>query len=639
MIAFWARINLPESLMRYVILAAAGLAALSSIAAGQRASKPPLPYQRAVFHSDSISAHEGIAASPDGKWIAFAGELRGHSSIWVVAASGGEVHRLTDGAHTDAFPVWFPSGDRVAFSTNRVRGIMTIGFDPARGTAVGLPKRITVEPTWTFDISPDGKQVVYHVDPGGDGKGRIRVASSSGGAAKTIYETADQVVPPRYPRFSLDGRTVYFTGGSRDANQTPGVMRVPVGGGPATLLPGLPAGISTVAYPRIDRVVTSRGQGRVLWSLAGDSIAMVPINNLSGVFQGFSANGQTMYLATGESDATVRLVSTSGGPTIDLTSPASGYAYPVGWTTDNRLFYTRNDPFIDTLYLGSAGSHSIRAYPLAPVNPPDGWAATSRIAPSGDGRSVLMRKGPAIFLLDLESRKFTEVSRAAVPGYVTTSDGISPRYFYFFEKGEHGLEVKSVRAGEQPKVVAILPNDAAVNALSLVGDRLVYRKQMGDSTAFESVRGTTEAPTHFAMLPGSVSLPVASPDGRWLAASAAVGSTAGGDQRVMFLPLGADGMPSGAPRFIPTDKMWDLAWTPDSRAVIGLEKERATPGMTVRRIPIDPKESVSTIGPTNATFWDAYLSPDGKYVAIPVERSHGSTIWAFDLNEAKKAAR
>jgi hypothetical protein len=61
--------------------------------------------------------------------------------------------------------------------------------------------------------------------------------------------------------------------------------------------------------------------------------------------------------------------------------------------------------------------------------------------------------------------------------------------------------------------------------------------------------------------------------------------------------------------------------------------------MRIRRIPIDPKESVSTIGPTDATFWDAYLSPDGKYVAIPVQRSHGSTIWAFDLNEAKKGTR
>jgi WD40 repeat protein len=620
--------------MRYAILAAAGLGALSSIAAGQRTSTTPLPYQRAVFHSDSIDVHEGIAASPDGKWIAFAGDLLGgHSSIWVVAASGGEVHRLTDGAHTDQFPVWFPSGDRVAFSTNRVRGIMTIGFDPSRGTAVGLPKRITVEPTWTFDISPDGKQVVYHVDPGGDGKGRIRVAPSNGGAAKTIYETPDQLDLLRYPRFSLDGRTVYFTG-SRD-----GVMRVSASGGAATLLPGSPRGIFTLAYPRLDRVVTPREQGRVLWSLAGDSIAMVPVN-LNSVFQAFSPNGQTMYLATGEVDASVRLVSTSGGPTIDLTSPtASGYVYPAGWTRDNRLFYTRNGPFIDTLYLGSSGSHGARAYPLAPVNPPDGWAATSRIAPSGDGRSVLMRKGSAIFLLDLESRRLSEVSRAAVPGHVTTSDGISPRYFYFFEKGEHGLEVKSVRAGEQPKLVAILPNDAAVNAVSLVGDRLVYRKQIGDSTAYEGVRGTTEAPTRFAMLPGSVSLPVASPDGRWLAASAAVGSTAGGDQRVMFLPLGADGMPSGAPRFVPTDNMWDLAWTPDSRAVIGLEKERATPGRTVRRIPIDPKESVSTIGPTSATFWDAYLSPDGKYVAIPVEHSHGSTIWAFDLNEAKKGRR
>jgi Tol biopolymer transport system component len=623
--------------MRFTLAIGLALATPTFSVSAQRAPQALPAFQRRVLHSDSLDIG-AVSVSRDGKWLAFDGSVRNRSSIWVVAATGGEIHRITDGAHDDLSPVWFPSGDRIAFSTNRVRGIVTVGFDGVRGVAVGPLKRISVEPTNSFDFSPDGTQLVYVVTPNADGRSRVRIAPSSGGAAKTIYDTTARLVHPQY---SSDARTIYFTAWS---TSSPGrvLMRVPATGGSASAVPSS-HGLAVMGYPRIDRMVSSAERGLLVRSLAGDSIATVPIRR-SPIDRGFSPDAQTLFQATNDIGAVVRVVQTANGSTVDLPSPVpSGYAYPYGWTNDNRLFYMADNDRTDSVYLGSIDRAKPRAFSLTPTNTVEGWKPTARIVPSSDGRSIFTRVVSdgkvGLYMFDLETRRVSLVSRNGVIANPTTTDWTSQKEFNFLEKSERGLELKSIRAGGQPTLVTALPSDASSTSVTVMPDRILYRKQAGDSTAILSASGTTRTGKLIATVAGSIGAIVASPDGRWLAAPAAVGSSAGGERRVMLLPLGENGLPSGPPRFVVADYMWDLSWTPDSRAVIGLEEEDMSARTRVRRIPVDPKEAPSTIGPTNTTFWDAYLSPDGKFVAIPVERPRGSTIWAFDLKALSSERR
>lgn len=57
--------------------------------------------------------------SPDGKWIAFDSNPEGHADIFVIAAEGGAVRRLTKAAGDDAMPQWSADGKSIYFTSER----------------------------------------------------------------------------------------------------------------------------------------------------------------------------------------------------------------------------------------------------------------------------------------------------------------------------------------------------------------------------------------------------------------------------------------------------------------------------------------------------------------------------------------
>jgi Tol biopolymer transport system component len=95
-----------------------------------------------------------------------------------------------------------------------------------------------------------------------------------------------------------------------------------------------------------------------------------------------------------------------------------------------------------------------------------------------------------------------------------------------------------------------------------------------------------------------------------------------------------------APRFVPTDIVWGLCWLPDGTAVAVLEEQGATDHTRVLRVPMNPNEQPKSLSPNErGTFWSQYPSPDGRYIAMPVERSGTSTLWSIDIDAAAKAWR
>ncbi|HYX42462.1 MAG TPA: LpqB family beta-propeller domain-containing protein, partial [Pyrinomonadaceae bacterium] len=114
--------------------------------------------------------------SPDGKLIAFTvtewnrKEDRRDTHIYLVAATGGEPVRLTNGERGETAPQWSPDGTRIAFLANRDAPNPSAPAAPrnqiwlisARG---GEAEKLTDEEATVtqFRWSPDGRQIAYIV--------------------------------------------------------------------------------------------------------------------------------------------------------------------------------------------------------------------------------------------------------------------------------------------------------------------------------------------------------------------------------------------------------------------------------------------------------------------------------------------
>ena len=75
--------------------------------------------------------NEGMSAfSPDGKRFVFRSSRTGDLNLFLMDIDGGNVRQLTKGAWRDNFPVFAPSGQEIAFSSDRdgpqdIRGFRT----------------------------------------------------------------------------------------------------------------------------------------------------------------------------------------------------------------------------------------------------------------------------------------------------------------------------------------------------------------------------------------------------------------------------------------------------------------------------------------------------------------------------------
>jgi len=101
--------------------------------------------------------------SPDGRWLAFAGNLfqEDERGIWLIAADGSERRRLT--VSSDRAPTFSPDGRHLAFI--RRTGGWTVHVLPLSSvmTPAGAAARVTPEAVWVrgLDWMPDGRGLVF----------------------------------------------------------------------------------------------------------------------------------------------------------------------------------------------------------------------------------------------------------------------------------------------------------------------------------------------------------------------------------------------------------------------------------------------------------------------------------------------
>jgi tricorn protease len=98
--------------------------------------------------------------SPDGNWIAFAGEYEGNLDVYVVAAAGGVPRRLTHHPDFDIPVGWTPDGKQILFRSPRSsygRFLRLFSVSPTGGQPTELPLPMAE----AGSLSPDGKRIAY----------------------------------------------------------------------------------------------------------------------------------------------------------------------------------------------------------------------------------------------------------------------------------------------------------------------------------------------------------------------------------------------------------------------------------------------------------------------------------------------
>ncbi len=100
--------------------------------------------------------------SPDGKWIAFAGNYDGNLDVYVVPAGGGEPRRLTWHPGNDVPQAFTPDGTQLLFVSGRADFSGRYGQLWTVPVAGGPESRLPIPNAIQATYSPDGRYIAYN---------------------------------------------------------------------------------------------------------------------------------------------------------------------------------------------------------------------------------------------------------------------------------------------------------------------------------------------------------------------------------------------------------------------------------------------------------------------------------------------
>lgn len=267
--------------------------------------------------ADSIRADQAPSISPDGKRIAFSSARSGYEEIWVGMADGTPPRQLSkfNSAMANS-PRWSPDGKLIVFDATIGHNSDIYTVDPDGGA----PVRITSEPSAEVQAnwSHDGKWIYFMSDRSGERQ--IWKLPAAGGPAVQITRGGGiQAVE------SADGKYVYYA----KEQYGRGVWRVPVNGGPETL-------VSDEAWHN-------------LWSLSSDGLYYFDVS--SQMPDVFSIERpiplRRLDLATNSitTSGTISVSFPKGVPALDVSRDGKYVAW-VGWREHNsELMMIRNFQF------------------------------------------------------------------------------------------------------------------------------------------------------------------------------------------------------------------------------------------------------------------------------------------------------
>src|SRR6267154_2540375 len=296
---------------------------------------PPFVIDRLQFKQDTVG---------------YLDRRRDHLYVFDVASK--KTTQLTSGDFDDAEPAWSPDGKSLAFSSNRSSDpdrnynsdIWVVAADNSDKGAHLI--QVTTNPgsdrapAW----SPDGKWIAYVTET--DVKAMIyathhlAISPSAGGEAKVLTLAFDRSV--RRPRFSADGRAIYFLASD---DGTENLCRVAVTGGEVTRPIGGRLNVNT-------------------YSLGKDGAIAAQVGSIDRPDEIFLSNGTDLTRLTKTNDALISQLRLAQVDYVHFKSkdgtPISGYLYkPVGYAPGKKV------PAILNPHGGPVGQYSASFYHLA----------------------------------------------------------------------------------------------------------------------------------------------------------------------------------------------------------------------------------------------------------------------------------
>lgn len=617
--------------------------------------EPPLSR---LYGSDALD-FDGLfvsgAVSPDGRWLVYSrGEMDvERMNLWIVPLDGTrDAARLTTGAHYDADPIWFPSGDRILFRSTRFdpRGnfqyLSTIDIDPAAGRPTSVPRQVTLEPvlfTDAYQLSPDGQQIAYvprPTDPTG-ASFALKVVPSNGGSARTVWQQPERISNPAWPG---DGH-LYFLSSLAPPDDDAirrgvAIRRVPIAGGePETLStwPGISRGQLSADADYFLYRTTPGGSEEAAYEVAsvdGRRLASFALPKNMTLATCFNTGGIGCLATTEDVAAPLKVIPVNGGPVRQLTE-TRGYEWPMGWTPDGReiVFQSELDGTKIIMATPLDGGIARQLYRL----PREEWVYGPSLLGAryvlygveGGADSVVV-----LNLLDLETGGEREVTRTPWTSYTAYNESRSGDRFLYADRREGRFEFRSVAPDGESDLLRAFPDSVFPPIVGVRGERIAYWvASEGESTLYLANAGEEEEAKRVLTFPGIVGQrgsnpPTWSPDGRYLAVGYWRAETNTLD--VLVVELDASGELVGNPRVLDDlpDSWWNLTWLPTSDAFLVVNGH-------VWLIPLDLEAaSVKLTDEESWPTWTYALSPDGQYVAVAPEVRRGGSIWLLDLGEA-----
>jgi Tol biopolymer transport system component/DNA-binding SARP family transcriptional activator len=261
-------------------------------------------------------AVEGVALSPDGRWLAFDSDRNGNQDVFKMPVEGGAAVPLTTYRGDDFMSSWSPDGSKIAYYSYRdgTRRVVVMSADGEGGREVGRTPAGQRYPGW----SPEGDQLVFHSDASGRSELYVVAgrAGSSWGRPRRLTNNGGQ-----NGRWSPDGRWIAYT--------WDGSVRLiaPEGGTPRVLVPAPPDSAD------------AEGAETLIWAPDGRTL----------YYKAFDAQGQSSIWS----------VPASGGPPRLLLrfDDAHQSNRPEFATDGRRLFFTMSARSGDIWSVELVGRH------------------------------------------------------------------------------------------------------------------------------------------------------------------------------------------------------------------------------------------------------------------------------------------